>query len=260
MGGSGRSHNRHGGTLAEALGSIDSETSHSPQRRNPGDGDIAAGQGGLSTGISERVRVNFTGEARSKAIEARMRKIDLTKESRRFCRGVQDLTGENVDLCYQCRKCSLGCPTAYEMSLKPHEMMRAIQLGLEEEVFESGIIWMCISCETCNTRCPQNINIVRVIDGLRELVMSGRVNYFNPYPEIPAMYRLFLKLIQRYGWVYDVGLISILNLKMVDPFKDIDIEWPLAMKGRRKLLPRKSGGVDELRRIVSKIRHMEEES
>lgn len=189
-----------------------------------------------------------------------MMKIELTEDTQKLSREIQSITGENVNLCYQCRKCSIGCPAAYEMTLKPHEMMRALQLGLEEEVFQSGTVWICLSCETCNTRCPQDINIVRVIDGLRELVMSGHVDYFNPHPEIPSMHRLFLKLVERYGRIYEMGLAFILNLKMVDPFKDIDMAWPMLAKGKLKLLPHKSGGVEELRRVMSKIREIEGES
>lgn len=189
-----------------------------------------------------------------------MTKIELTRESHRLSEEIQSLTGENVNLCYQCRKCSLGCPAAYEMALKPHEMMRALQLGLESEVFQSGTIWICLSCETCNTRCPQDINIVRVIDGLRELVMTGRVDYFNPHPEIPMMHRLFLKLVERYGRIYEMGLAFLLNLKMVDPFKDVDMAWPMLAKGKLKLFPHRSGGAKELREVVRKIREIEGES
>ncbi len=187
-------------------------------------------------------------------------KIQLTTDSQRLSREIQSLTGENVNLCYQCRKCSLGCPAAYEMSLKPHEMMRALQLGLEKEVLQSGTIWICLTCETCNTRCPQDINIVRVIDGLRQRVMSGRVDYYNPHPEIPAMHRLFLNLVGRYGRIYELGLAFIMNLKMVDPFKDIDMAWPMLMKGKLKLRPHKSRGARELRRVISRIREIEGES
>ncbi|NIQ39803.1 MAG: heterodisulfide reductase subunit C [Proteobacteria bacterium] len=189
-----------------------------------------------------------------------MMKIGLTGDTQRLSREIYSLTGENVNVCYQCRRCSVGCPAAYEMTLKPHEMMRALQLGLEQEVFQSGTIWMCLSCETCNTRCPQDIDIVRVIDGLRELVMSGKVVHFNPHPEIPSMHRFFLKLVERYGRIYEMGLAVILNLKMVDPFKDIDMAWPMLTKGKLKLRPHKSGGVKELRRVLSRAREMEKES
>jgi len=189
-----------------------------------------------------------------------MMKVELTKGSQVFSREIESLTGEKVNLCYQCRKCSVGCPVAYEMSLKPHEMMRALQLGLEKEVFDSGMIWMCLSCETCNTRCPQDINILRVIDCLRELVMSGRVGYYNPYPEIPSMHRLFLKLVERYGRIHELRLAFIMNLKMVDPFKDIDLVWPLLMKRRLRFEVNRSSGVEELQRVVAKVREIERES
>lgn len=188
-----------------------------------------------------------------------MMKIQLTGDTQKLAREIRSLTGENVNLCYQCRRCSLGCPTAHEMSLKPHEMIRALQLGLEEEVFQSGVIWMCVSCETCNTRCPQNINIMRVIDCLRELVMSERIVHFNPHPEIPSMYRVFLKLAERYGRIHELRLAFVMNLKMVDPFKDIDLVWPMLTKRRLRLLPSKSVGLKELRRVVSRVREIEGE-
>ena len=187
-------------------------------------------------------------------------KVELTRDSQNFSRELQSVTGENVNLCYQCRKCSVGCPAAYEMSLKPHEMMRALQLGLEKEVFESGIIWMCLSCETCNTRCPQDIDILRIIDGLRELVMTERVVYYNPYPEVPAMHRHSLKQMKRYGRLHEAGLALVMNLKMVDPFKDIDLARPMLTKGKFKFRAKESGGVNELRRVMSRISEIEGEN
>ena len=92
--------------------------------------------------------------------------VVLSGETLKLAKDLESLTGENVMLCYQCKKCTLGCPAAYTMKMRPHELMRATQLGLMEEIYWSGTIWICLSCETCNTRCPQDINILRVIDGL----------------------------------------------------------------------------------------------
>jgi len=77
--------------------------------------------------------------------------IAFSKESLKLSQDLQVLTGENALLCYQCKRCTLGCPSAYAMRMKPHEMMRALQLGLKDEIYWSGAIWICISCETCNT-------------------------------------------------------------------------------------------------------------
>jgi len=181
----------------------------------------------------------------------------LSKENLKLALDLQDVTGENVMLCYQCKKCTLGCPSSYRMSLKPHELMRALQLGLKENVFWSGTIWICLSCETCNARCPQGINILRVIDGLREMTLSKKVDYYNPYPAIPVFHRTFLSLVGRFGRAYELGLTLLVNLKMLTPFKDMDMASPMLSKGTLKLFPPFSRGRRELRQAMARIRKLE---
>ncbi len=181
--------------------------------------------------------------------------VALSKENLKLARDLQSLTGENVMLCYQCKKCTLGCPSAYTMRMKPHELMRAIQFGLDEEVYWSGTIWICLSCETCNTRCPQGINILRVIDGLRE--MSNEAGHYNPYPFIPALHRIFMALVERFGKVYELGLALLINLRMLTPFKDIDMAAPMFLKGKLKPLPHFSRGAKELRQVMARIKEIE---
>ena len=183
--------------------------------------------------------------------------VVLSRETLKFAKDLQSLTGENAMLCYQCKKCTLGCPAAYTMRMKPHELMRAIQLGKKEEIYWSGTIWICLSCETCNTRCPQDINILRVIDGLRE--MSNRFDYYNPEPVIPALHRIFMTLVERFGKVYELGLALLINLRMLTPFKDIDMASPMLIKGKLKPFPHFSHGAKELRRVMRRIREIEKD-
>ena len=42
---------------------------------------------------------------------------------------VEDETGQKVRTCYQCKKCSAGCPVAFAMDLLPHEVMRLVIYG-----------------------------------------------------------------------------------------------------------------------------------
>jgi len=183
--------------------------------------------------------------------------VVFSKENLKLVRDLQSLTGENVMLCYQCKKCTLGCPSAYAMRMRPHELMRAIQLGLTEEIYWSGTIWICLSCETCNTRCPQDINILRVIDGLRELANSKKFDYYNPHPAIPALHRIFMALVERFGKVYELGLALLINLRMLTPFKDIDMASPMLTKGKLKPFPHFSHGAKELRKVMARIRELE---
>ncbi len=181
-----------------------------------------------------------------------------SKQNLAFARELQSRTGENVMLCYQCKKCTLGCPAAYTMKMKPHEVMRAAQVGEEEEIYWSGTIWTCLSCETCNTRCPQGINILRVMDGLRE--RSRDVDFYNPEPAIPALHHIFMSLVERFGRVYELGLALLINMKMLSPFKDLDMASPMLMKGKLKPLPHFSSGRKELRRVMARIRQIEKET
>ena len=179
----------------------------------------------------------------------------LPKETSQLSRDLQALTGVDVMACDQCEECTLGCPSAYAMRMKPHELVRAIQLGLSEEIHWSGAIWTCLSCETCNTRCPQGINILRVIDGLRE--MSKDFEYYNPYPAIPALHRIFMSLVNRYGKLHPLGMVLLSNLRMLTPFKDIDLASPMLLKRKLKPLPHKSHGARELRQVMARIRKLE---
>jgi len=182
-------------------------------------------------------------------------KVRVTSENNKLSRELQGLTGENVMLCYQCKKCTLGCPSAFAMTVKPHEMMRLLQLGQAGEVYRSGNIWICLSCETCGTRCPQEINILRVIDGLREI--SPSYNYPNPHPSIPQMNRIFLYLVKKLGRIYELGLAMSMNLAMRKPFKDVNMALPMFMKGKLKLLPHLSSGRKELQRVMDRIAKLE---
>lgn len=64
----------------------------------------------------------------------------FSKEAFNLSRRLQTMTGENAMLCYQRKKSTLGCPSAYAMKIKPHELMWAIQLSLEREIYWSGTI------------------------------------------------------------------------------------------------------------------------
>ena len=86
---------------------------------------------------------------------------------------VRELCGENSYLCYQCQKCSVGCPTAHAMTYRPAQIMRAVQFGLEDLVLEDASIWRCLTCETCGTFCPNDLHPRAVIETLRCMVMEN---------------------------------------------------------------------------------------
>ncbi|MCK4703306.1 4Fe-4S dicluster domain-containing protein, partial [Candidatus Bathyarchaeota archaeon] len=86
---------------------------------------------------------------------------------------VTELSGENVDLCFQCGACSSGCPMTQEMDYLPSKIIRMVQLGLEEAL-ESKTIWVCTTCFNCEVNCPRGIDIANVMEALRQLVLRKK--------------------------------------------------------------------------------------
>ncbi len=91
-----------------------------------------------------------------------------------FVQKVQELSGQNLLVCYQCGKCSAGCPAVSQMDILPNQIIRFAQLGLKEELLQSKSIWICASCMTCNARCPKGINIAEVIEAIRQVLLRQR--------------------------------------------------------------------------------------
>ena len=120
-------------------------------------------------------------------------------------------SGENPYLCYQCKKCSTGCPVAEFADVHPAQIMRAVQLGDEAMSVDSRFIWLCTGCETCSTRCPQGIDVAAIMDELRMIArQDGRVRKDMPFARILDInYKSF----KRWGRLFELELVSLGLLK-----------------------------------------------
>lgn len=163
---------------------------------------------------------------------------------------VETRSGENVSGCYQCRKCTCGCPLAFAMDVMPNQVMRMIQLGLERELFDSRTIWICASCQTCTTRCPNDIDIAHVMDTLRQLARQSGA----PAAEknVARFHEAFLDSVRRHGRVFELGMVGRYKLVARDPFGDVKLAWEMAKRGKLKLLPEGVKSRDEVRRMFDK--------
>jgi len=94
------------------------------------------------------------------------------------------LSEENVHDCYQCGKCSAGCPSAANMSILPHMVIRRLQRNQPVEAIIEDAIWKCTSCMTCWSRCPKKVNLCRIMETLRFIYMT-KYNDKYPISEIP---------------------------------------------------------------------------
>lgn len=74
--------------------------------------------------------------------------------------------------CYQCIKCTSGCPSMKMLELKPHDIVALAKAGFIEELVNSGIIWTCATCLKCKERCPQEVAPVDLLLALRNLAVE----------------------------------------------------------------------------------------
>jgi len=157
-------------------------------------------------------------------------------------------TGDSIYRCYQCQKCSSGCPAAEFMDYLPAEIIRMIQYGLEDKVLSSRTIWVCSSCETCTTRCPNEVDIAMTMDVMREMcIESGRqASEIN----VLKFHKSFLSTVRRFGKLHELGLILNYKLKSKRYFDDLKLGFDMFRKGKIRLLPSKIKQIKEIRKIL----------
>ncbi len=105
--------------------------------------------------------------------------ISREPASEAFIAKIESMSGQDLLACYQCGKCSAGCPMAKYMDILPNQMIRFAQLGLEEALLSSNAIWLCVSCLTCNTRCPKGVKIAEVIEAIRRVRLRARMDHLD---------------------------------------------------------------------------------
>ncbi len=160
---------------------------------------------------------------------------------------VEELTGVDLCICLQCKKCSSGCPVAKLTKTRPSEIMRLLHLGAGEEILGRDLVWMCVSCETCSSRCPMGIDVAAVMDSLRRLALERGA----PKPEgnMPLFNRAFLKTVEIFGRPYDIAMITAYKIgtgKLMDDTEKFPV---MLKKGKIALLPPLTGDRKTVKRI-----------
>lgn len=160
--------------------------------------------------------------------------------------GISGLGGEvlehtevKVSHCYQCGKCSAGCPLSVEMDYPPSVIMRMLQTGdqvLEDRVLRSFSIWVCLTCEMCFARCPMSIDIPKMMDFLREKSINEKKA--NPKAkEIIAFHKSFLDSIKYTGRLYEIGLFADYKTRTLKILDDLALAPKMMKRGKLNIIP-----------------------
>ena len=151
---------------------------------------------------------------------------------------VEGLLGKQIASCFHCNKCSSGCPVTFAMDINPNKVVRMVQMGLKDQILGSSTIWLCASCETCTTRCPNEVDIAGLMDVLRQTALREGVTPAEG--AVPAFHQAFLAAVEKRGRVHELGMLASFKLKTMKfggLFKDAGLGWEMFKKGKLKILP-----------------------
>ncbi len=151
---------------------------------------------------------------------------------------IQEELGQNVYLCYQCVKCTSGCPVGKYFDWQPNQIMRAVQLGQEDIALEAQTPWLCASCQACTTRCPQDLDIAAIMDFLTREALDHGIK--PPIQEVDNMNKAFLREVRLWGRSYELGLMAELKLRNIRTHpitEDLDMGFKMIAKNKFPFIP-----------------------
>lgn len=89
-------------------------------------------------------------------------------------------SGQNLAACYQCRRCAAGCPVGEETGVTPDQLIRMVLLGDTDAALNNLLVWKCVACYTCGTRCPNTIQTARIIETLKQMAKEAGIKPVSP--------------------------------------------------------------------------------
>ncbi len=185
-----------------------------------------------------------------------MEDINLTSslsKAKALRKTIKEEHGADIGRCYQCGKCTAGCPLAWAMDNSPREIINLLRSGLYEEAIKSNSIWICSTCDTCSTRCPRKVYPSRVMEGLR--MEAKRQGIIGEKP-LDVFHSAFLQIVERYGRIHELELMLRYNLFTGKLLKDALYAPVMLGKGKLAILPHRIENRDEMKQIFARCREL----
>ena len=169
-----------------------------------------------------------------------------------FVEEIKQSSQQNILACNGCGKCTAGCRFARFMDFPPHQMMRAVQLGLSEELLASSAIWLCANCYVCEARCPRNLSVSRVAEALRHKAVKEKI--MPHHQEMKKAHNNFIQVITSLGRLNEPILMFRRNLLTGHPFQDMILGLKLFLKGKLRILPSLSPVKNSIKKFWKEIK------
>lgn len=126
---------------------------------------------------------------------------------------VMKRSGQNLLACYQCRRCAAGCPVGEETGVTPDRLIRMVMLGDREAALNNLLVWKCVACYTCGTRCPNDIQTARITETLKQMGKEARLKPLTP--RIADFHSSFMSSTKHFGRFNELEGMAIYEAKTI---------------------------------------------
>lgn len=134
------------------------------------------------------------------------------EQTKPFLQEVMERSGQTLTACYQCRRCAAGCTVGDETGcFTPNLLIRAVMLGDREKALNNELVWKCVSCYTCGTRCPNDIQTARITETLKK--MAKEAHKEPVLPKVAAFHDAFVESGIRWGRLNEMEFMGVYELK-----------------------------------------------
>lgn len=192
--------------------------------------------------------------------EGFVRIVDLSEISISDSNAVAEIAakaGVNLRDCYQCGKCSAGCPMTQGMDVPPRKIIRYLQLDLLDEALQAKAPWVCAGCEVCSARCPQSVDIASL---MREVRKASKAAGYKPVPESDTFEELFISNVRQFGKSNEAILAMRYNLASRHFLQDVSNAPRMLARGMLGMKIHTIEDKEAIREIVDKTRKGAERS
>ena len=146
---------------------------------------------------------------------------------------------------------------AGQMDLKTAQVMHSIRLNREDVVLNCRAIWLCVGCETCSARCPQQVEPADVMNAARILALRKGIR--PSIREVGIYYNAFVSSMWLNGKIHDISVVAATALLTGSIISEIPLALRLLVRGRVKLPPIPFTGSGGFRKIRKRARAREKE-
>ena len=168
-----------------------------------------------------------------------------------FAQEVEQRSGQSLGPCYQCLKCTVGCPVSRYMDYGPNRIIRLIQYGRRDKVLKSRAIWLCVSCMTCGVRCPNDVDMSAVMDTLRE--MSREAGYaLGAERHVVQLHEEFVRSVKFWGRLHEITFFMPYMVRSLQILQNMPVGLALLLRRKLPFIPKRIRGIREIRALYKR--------